>query len=258
MPMAGEAALSLKDGAGRVNRAPAIVASLWLASAAIALPLVLTVRTTIADHLGGSLEAGAAADGVNYDWMQEFSGRASGAATTFTPAVIGFAAVLDNLSAWADNVPRPPLITAAGLTYLVLLTFLAGGIIDRYARDRATREHGFFAACGVHFLRFVRLGAFSGVVYLAIFLWVHPWLFDTVFQRLTQDTTVERTAFLIRLGLYGVFALLLAAFQLLFDYARVRTVVEDRHSMVSAVLAAIRFLSRHGLRGVDPAKLAIR
>ena len=134
MAMAGEAALSLRDGARRVNRAPAIVASLWLTSVAIALPLVLTVRTTIADHLGGSLEAGAAADGVNYDWMQEFSEQATGLGVTFGPTVIGFAAVLDNLSAFMDATSRPAAVAGAAAVALFITNFsLFAVVVALYA-----------------------------------------------------------------------------------------------------------------------------
>ena len=41
------------------------------------------------------------------------------------------------------------------------------------------------------------------------------------------------------------FALLLALVGLVFDYARVRAVVEDRRSMLGAVLAGWRFVRRH-------------
>jgi hypothetical protein len=56
---------------------------------------------------------------------------------------------------------------------------------------------------------------------------------------------VERTAFLIRLGLYGVFGCALAACNIVFDYAKVRAVVEDRRSMVGATIAGIRFIRRN-------------
>ena len=46
--------------------------------------------------------ANQAADGVNYDWWQEFASQATGLGTTFTPPVIGFAATLDNLSSLLD------------------------------------------------------------------------------------------------------------------------------------------------------------
>jgi len=39
-----------------------------------------------------------------------------------------------------------------------------------------------------------------------------------------------------------IFALLLAAANIVFDYAKVRTVVEDRRSMLVALLASCRFI----------------
>ena len=67
----------------------------------------------------------------------------------------------------------------------------------------------------------------------------------TLYPRVTRDLTVERTAFLIRASFYIVFALLAGAVNLLFDYTKVRTVVEDRRSVVGAIAAAGRFLVRN-------------
>jgi hypothetical protein len=239
------AAAAVRDGMRRVNRAPAILAGLWFVTAALSVPLTLGVRDAIQAHLGGSLEADAAASGVNYDWMQEFTGQATGVAQTFGPRVIGFAAVVDNLSTFVDNESRSVLITSAAVLYVVLLTFLAGGTIDRLARDRPVRAYGFFMACGLFFFRFVRLGAIAALAYLLLFGYFHPWLFESVFPSLTRETTVERTAFLIRLALYAAFAVPLAGVNLLFDYAKVRVVVEDRRSVIGALSAAAGFVSRH-------------
>jgi hypothetical protein len=61
---------------------------------------------------------------------------------------------------------------------------------------------------------------------------------------------VERTAFAIRLGCYAVFGVLLVLCNLVFDYARIRIVVEDRRSALGAMIAGVRFVRRH--RGVFP------
>src|SRR5947208_2160096 len=82
--------------------------------------------------------------------------------------------------------------------------------------------------------------------YCLLFFVVQPWLFGSaVYGRLTRELTVERTAFLIALGLYIVFGIVLAACNLVFDYAKVRAVVEDRRSMLGAVVAAIGFIRRN-------------
>jgi hypothetical protein len=197
-------------------------------------------------HLDASLEADAAASGVNYDWMQEFRGQASGLGATFSPTVIGFGASLDNLSAFVDQERRPLLIVCAAVLYLALWTFVAGGVIDRYARDRNTRVEGFLWASGVYAVRFLRLGIVAAFAYGLLFRVLHPWLFGTLFRDITRDMTAERSAFLVRLALYSLFAIALAACNLTFDYAKVRTVVEDRRSILGALSGAVRFLRRNG------------
>jgi len=233
------------DGIRRVNRAPAILAGVWVMTLLVSLPLTLALRDSIARHLGASLAADRAAGGVDYDWMQEFSEVATGAAVTFRPTILGFGAVLDNLSAFLDETTRPIAIVAFAAVYILLWIFLAGGIIDRYARDRAIRSHGFFAACGVFSVRFARLAAAQLIVYAVIFGSLHPLLFDRLYPLLVRDLTVERTAFLIRVALYAVFLLMVGAFNLLFDYAKVRAVIEDRRSMLGAISSAARFIGRN-------------
>jgi hypothetical protein len=234
-----------RDGMRRVNDAPLILAGVWLMTVLFSLPLTLALRDALAAHLGSSLAADRAASGVNYEWMQEFGEVATGAAATFRPTILGFGAVLDNLSAFLDDRTRPMAIVVSAAAYLLLWIFLAGGILDRIARDRATRAHGFFAACGVFFFRFLRLGVVQWIVYALLFGGLHAWLFDRLYPILTRDLTVERTAFLIRLAMYVAFGVVLAGCNAAFDYAKVRAVVEDRRSMLSALTAAVRFVGRN-------------
>ena len=233
------------DGARRVNRAPAILIGVWALTLLVSVPLALALRGMLAQHLGASLAADSAATGVNYDWMQEFGEQASGLGTTFKPTIIGFGAVLDNVSAFLDGTQRPAAIVGAASVYVVLWIFVAGGIIDRYARDRSTRAFGFFAGAGEFFFRFLRLATVQGIVYAALFGALHPWLFDTLYPRFTREMSVERTAFAVRVGLYLVFGVAVAAGTMIFDYAKVRAVVEDRRSMVSALGAAAAFIRRN-------------
>ena len=233
------------DGLRRVNRAPAILIGVWALTLLVSVPLTLVLRGMLAQHLGASLAADTAASGVNYDWMQEFSEQAAGLGTTFKPTIIGFGAVLDNASAFLDATPRPATIVAAASVYIVLWIFVAGGIIDRYARDRSTRAFGFFAGAGEFFFRFVRLAAAQWAVYAVLFGALHALLFDTLYPRLTHEMTVERTAFVVRVGLYLIFGAAVATATMIFDYAKVRAVVEDRRSMVSAIGAAVGFIRRN-------------
>jgi len=233
-----------RDGIRRVNGAPAILLGVWALTLLVSVPMAAAMRGMLAQHLGASLAADTAARGVNYDWMQEFSDQAAGLGVTFRPTIVGFGAVLDNLSAFIDNTQRPVVIVGAAAVYIVLWIFVAGGIIDRYARDRATRTIGFFASSGVFFFRFLRLAAMQWIVYAVLFRSVHSLLFDRLYPDLVHEITVERTAFTVRVVLYLVFGGLVAACATVFDYAKVRAVVEDRRSMFSAIVEAIGFIGR--------------
>ena len=239
---------SFLDGLKRTVSAPAVLTSVFLVTFAMTVPLALTLRGMLKEHLGTSLAADEAADAVNYDWWQEFMPQAAGLGTTFTPAVIGFTAVLKNVSDLADgNAPIAP-VAGALTAYLIVWTFALGGIIDRFARQRRTRAFGFFAASGVFFVRFLRLATVAGLVYWFLFAYVHSWLFDVWLGARTRDLDVERQAFAWRVLMYAIFGLLLVAVNTLFDYAKVRAVVEDRRSMLGALTASARFVRRNPFR----------
>ena len=211
----------------------------------LAWPLAVTLRGMLAEHLDASLAAETAANGVNFDWWNEFLAQAAGIGQTFVPAILGFAAVLKNISGLADASGLPTVVASAITAHIVVSIFLLGGVLDRLARDRRTGSYGFFAACGTFFFRLLRLGVFAGSIYWLLFTTVHGWLFDRVYGELTRDVTVEQTAFAYRLVLYLVFGAIVVAFNIWFDYAKIRMVVEDRRSAIGALTSALRFLARN-------------
>jgi hypothetical protein len=234
-----------RDGIRRVNGALALVAGVSLVTLLTALPLSFVVRGAIETHLGASLAADAAADGASYEWLQEFAAQATGVAATLGPSVAGIGAVLDNVDGVLDNLPLTQGIAGVTAAWLLVWSFLSGGILDRLARQRPVRAPGFFAACGVHFWRFLRLGVVALPVYAFLFAYVHGWLLDDAYEALTRDLSVERTAFAVRLGLYAVFAGLLVLWTTILDFTRVRIVVEDRRSALAGLAAGSRFVRRH-------------
>lgn len=236
---------AFRVGLRRVNGAPMVVAGMFAATLLVALPLSYAVRGMLAAHLGSSMAADAAAAGTNYDWWQEFSSQASGLGTTFIPSIVGFGAVLENVSGLLDNAPLATTLVGVTATWLVLWSFLSGGVIDRFARARPTRSHGFFGACGMHVWRLLRLGLAALAVYAFLFGYVHTWIFADAYAWLTKDLTTERTAFAIRVACYVVFGGLLILCNLVFDYARVRIVVEDRRSALGGLIAGTRFAWRN-------------
>jgi hypothetical protein len=127
--------------------------------------------------------------------------------------------------------PVPALLTVlrdrGAWTYAVLATFLLGGFMDRLARNRATATFGFFGASGVYFFRFVRLGIVALPLYAVLLLWIYP--------QFPPRALVS----------YAALGLLVIVLNVLFDFARVRLVVEDRRSAIGALVASMRFVRRH-------------
>ncbi len=250
---------AFRNGIERVGRAPLVLVGVFLLTFLVALPLGLTLRPMLVASLDGNAHAASA--NTDYTWWEQFAGQATGIGKTLSPRIIGFAAVLDNVSAVLDNRAHVVPVAAAGSAYLLLWIFLTGGIIDRYARNHATRAAAFFAACGVYFFRFLRLGVAAALAYYVLFAYVHPLLLNSAYGALTGDLTEEWKAFLLRAVLYAVFGALLCAVNIVFDYAKVRTVVEDRRSMMAASMASLAFLVRRpaalGLYVLDGAAFVI-
>ncbi len=252
----GNIATAFASGVKRVNRAPAVLAGVALLTFLAALPLGLVLRQMIAESLGASAVATAPSWNPasvtppdfttgfgSTAWLQQFSERATGVGRAFSPSTFGFAAVLDNLSSLLDNRAHALPIVVAGAFYAIVWVFLSGGILDRYARNHHTRAHGFFAACGGYFFRLVRLSILAAVVFLVVFTYLHPLLQDA-WESLIRDYTSESRAFALRVVLYVLVGGIFCLCNLVFDYARVRTVVEDRRSMLAAIAATAGFARR--------------
>jgi len=239
---------AFRDGWGRVLRAPVILLGVFLVTLLYVIPSGRVVEQSITDSLGNSLDAQTMLSGVNSEWWDRFGETATGIDRTFAPTVIGFGAVLRNLSRVLDNGPLPLAVEGLAAAYMLLWLFLVGGILDRYARMRPLRTRAFFSACGVFFVRFLRLAVIGALGYLFLFNVVHGWLFEQFYRWVTRDLTVERTAFVIRVALYIVFLGPLLFWNVVMDYAKIRAVVEDRRSMLGSVLAAWRFVVGHPLK----------
>jgi hypothetical protein len=236
---------AFREGLARARRAPVLLLGACALTLLIALPLSIALRGMLEKFFGASLAADAALSAGNPEWWQEFSNSATGLGATFVPTIIGFGAVLDNISDLLDNIPLASTIAGVTAAWVLLWSFLSGGVIDRLARDRPTRSQGFFAACGMHVWRLLRLGILALIAYAVLFGWVHTQIFDGAYELLVQDISSESTAALLRAGGYLLFGAMLLIVNVIFDYARIRIVVEDRRSAIAALGAAVRFVRRH-------------
>lgn len=146
-------------------------------------------------------------------------------------------------SAWFLGLGFDPLLDAVGLgrsgVEFVVAMLLDGGALDRLARDRRVGAAGFSAASGVFFFRFLRLDAVLGAVSWLLWTLGLPWI-----QHLNRQDLAPAAWY----SGYAVVLLGVAAIGLVGDLARVRAVIEDRHSMLASLGAAFGFIRRRPVR----------
>ena len=242
--------LPLRDGLRRVLAAPAVLLGAWLLTVAMTLPLGLLLRGELQVVFGDILTPARATNTIPWDWWQQISAHASGIGQLYVPPIIVTATLLTDLSSLLDGNETLVVIGLVSVAHLVVWNFLQGGVIDRYARNRPTRSAGFFSACGLHVFRLLRLTLIAGLAYVILFGFVFGW-FHRAATSMSTLFTSEAQAFSIQCLIYLVFSSLLICVNLVVDYARVRTIVEDRHSMLGGLLAGWRFVLRHPARCIS-------
>jgi hypothetical protein len=255
---------ALLDGARRAGRAWRLLLVLWVVNLLVALPLALALAQELGDDLGRSLAHRDQLEELELGWYGELQAEAQGPvkplARTFGPAILGGGAFFGNLERWWSGriLDGPPLLVGAGLLYALVWAFLLGGVLERLAwlggkvvaRERAA---GFFAGCGRHVSRFVLLALLSAVFYYFVFRLARSgfgWL-----EEATIDVTSEGTVLLwVALGA-ALVVLLLSVVRVIFDYAKIAVVIEDRGDGPFALLrgtfaglgAGLRFVAARPL-----------
>jgi hypothetical protein len=230
------------EGWRRVLGAPALTASLLAATWWLSMPLTVALQSTLEPRYGTTfdttLDPGATT--VAAERAREL-GR-------MIDRELGFFGSPAAVSEWLRLDPLNPVIAGAASASVAFWLFVSGGILDRVARARPVGTAAFFAACGVFFVRFLRLAFLIGAAYFVLFRWVYPFLFETLFSLFTSDQTAESSALRVRAVLYAIFAVGLMFVGVIADFAKVRAVVEDRRGMLGALAASIRFVRRRPLR----------
>jgi hypothetical protein len=106
----------------------------------------------------------------------------------------------------------------------------------------------FGSACGAHFGRFFRLLLISLVFYGLVF-WIDGLLFAMV-DRFSDGGRLQPQAWWGHLIRSVITVILFFGVSLLFDYAKVRTVVRDSRSMIIETARSLGFVLRNAVRVV--------
>ena len=234
---------ALRLGLSSVLAHKRLVLVLWLANVALALPAAWMMKDALESSIGASLVHEKMRRGFDVAWYSEFQSRAKGIETTFGPSVSGPGPFYGNLEGWLTGqiFASLPGLVALGVLGALLWTFLLGGVLESLVhRERPRSAAHFFAASGRYYGRFLRLALVSAGLYAVVYR-LAGWLFSTV-HRVGRDVTVERTLLGYALAAAALTALLLASINMVFDYAKIVVVADDRPSALGALRDAFRFV----------------
>ena len=237
----------LRAGLRLVLHTPSLLAWVYFTTLVVALPLALAMKHLLQGSFEGSLVEDSLRQGFDLSWYEEFAAGSSGLGKTFGPWVVGILPVLSNLERLLDGELHQvdPAVVGAGIVMVLAWSLLLGGILGRFAHEEEPHSRSsFLARGGLFFWRFLRLAVISGLLYGGIFRGIgqplHGWI-----ETATRDTTVERTVIIYTVLAYALVGLLFLAAQLVLDYARIALVVEERRSVLLALVRALGFVKEH-------------
>ena len=230
------------EGLIAVIGSPLVVIAVAITTMVIAIPFAAVIGSRVQASLASQPPVALDETEIDPEWWQEFRAQARGLEATFTPAIVGFAAPLDSISAVLDG-RQPPLALVAPVTLSILTwAFLWGGVLSRYHAGHGLGVRAFIAAALQHLPRFVAIAIISAAAIVALYLTLHVVLFGPIHQMLVSRTSTERGEFVVRVLLYIVFWAPVALVGLAADYARAASVTGVAGSLAQSWRAGVTFV----------------
>ncbi|MFC2167869.1 hypothetical protein ACFLRW_02710 [Acidobacteriota bacterium] len=210
------------------------------------LILAIPMYTSLEKKIGRSEVGDRMVKGFDYIWWEEFRDQSEGIETTFSPSIIGKGAVLDNFVHLLHfgETPLPRTIFVFGVVFVLLHTFLSGGIISILSKDIPVFSiKGFFSGAGKVASRFFLLMIISWLFFFLV-ISLKDFLSSIVFN--VSDTARSEIfpfylSLIFSIFIYAVFLF----FQMVFDYARIKTVIEDSRSILQTTKDAFVFVFKN-------------
>lgn len=230
------------EGAGAVIQAPLVLVMVVLVTMLAAVPFAAVLGARVQASLATQPPVALDETEIDPEWWQEFRAHARGLEATFTPAIVGFAAALDGISAILDG-RRPPLALVGPLTLSIgLWAFLWGGILRRFAAGRAIGPRAFLRAAAQSAPRFLGIALAAAIAVVILYATVHAALFGPVYRWLVPHDAAELSKFLVRVLLYIVFMTPVALVGLVADYARTASTLGRAGSLAGSIRAGAMFV----------------
>lgn len=195
---------------------------LWLPTTLLAGVAALPVLGLLSRELGHSLMGDSMMKGFDLDFASECFFKLSDAG----PFWVGLFVAL-----------------GAASVFLALLT-TGGTLAVLSSGERRFQSSVFFKGCGAHFWKFFRLLIVAAVFYGVLVIGLNA-LLEWGIRKLTREWTEERYVLLVNWMHYLIVAFVFLWVSMVFDYAKVRLVVDQGRSALAAAYRSIRFVFLH-------------
>ena len=226
------------------------VVCLYLSNLALASLLLFPFMEIFEQSLGPGLYRDTLAGQLDYDWYLLFQDRARGFAATFTPAVLGAGPFAESVQMLLEGrlTELPRGILSIGSLYLVFSSVVLAAAVGSFALDPdGTSVRGFLKTGAMFFGRFFRLSLLT----ILVFWFVKSWVVEPSAELLAyaqSQATTDIGAFGWELARYLFLAMVFLVVNMVSDYAKIKTAVENRTSVVLAFVSSAVFCRRHFLR----------
>lgn len=251
-----------KNGWSRVSRTKRMVFFAWCVNVVLTMPLALPVLSQLDGYLRNSVVDEEILHRMDATWADTY--RADMEKSEFVQAldysIFGYAPFMSHLETqmngtfvrtlgaffydfffrWEINSTSTSLLFLLSLLYLCANSFLSGAFIGIYSKEYPFSFTEFLTEGARYFGKFFRITLVALLVYFVFFNVVVDWINGTIAQstRAEASETVPYAYYMIR----NVVVLFLFSFlSMMFDYARVRMVVDDRTSSLAATAAGMKF-----------------
>jgi hypothetical protein len=260
------------QGLRRVARSPGLVALLLAVNVSSAALLAVPLGRVLEMDLRHTDAARGMMQGFDFPWWSQWSDAQHGWTSSFAPDVFGVGFAFRNLdlllrgflplALFAVREPESPggggagggegsavdpVILTLGAAYLVLQTFLAGGLLATLRGPRGSwTVRGLLHGSGFYFGRFLRLALLVLALDFVLFRLNAP--FARWADHRARETVSEATAQAWLLGRHALLLLAILWINMVSGYAKAIVVLEERASAALALLSALSFAVARPLR----------
>jgi len=239
--------INLSQGFRTASKTIMMVILLFVINLAFSLLLAVPMYRSLQKSIGTSMVGERMAKGFDYLWWEEFRDQGQGLEMTFRPSLIGKGALLDNLEGLIQMqfLELPSSLIILGLFYIILHTFLAGGILSVFNQpDPHFTMRRFFEGTGKYFFRFFLIMLLSWLFFIIIGFFARDGLYS-ILDNAAKNARTELTPFFLGIFFYAIILFLILFIQMVFDYARIRLVAEEEKDIIHTSVRAFGFVFKN-------------